>query len=124
MLAIVAIIVGLAGLLVGAGVGFALRRRSDVTSLQQAEEQASRTLAEAETRQKELLLAAKEEILAQRNALEAELKERRAEAARAEQRLAQKEENLDRKADGLDRRDQAVRDRETSIDQIRAEAEE
>jgi ribonuclease Y len=124
MLAIVAIIVGLAGLLVGAGVGFAVRRRSEVTSLQQAEEQASRILTEAETHQKELLLAAKEENLAQRNALEAELKERRAEATRAEQRLTQKEENLDRKIEGLERREQTVRDREASIDQLRAEAEE
>jgi ribonuclease Y len=124
MLAIVAIIVGLVGLLVGAGVGFAVRRRSDVTSLQQAEEQASRILTEAETHQKELLLAAKEENLSQRNALEAELKERRAEAMRAEQRLTQKEENLDRKIEGLERREQTVRDREASIDQLRAEAEE
>jgi len=124
MLAIVSIIVGLAGLLIGAGAGFALRRRSDGTSLQQAEEQANRILAEAETRQKELLLAAKEENLALRNQLEAELKERRAEAARVEQRLAQKEENLDRKVETLERREQSLRDREASIEQLRSEAEE
>ena len=114
MLAIVAIIVGLACLLIGAGAGFALRKRSDGTSLQQAEEQANRILAEAETRQKELLLAAKEEQLTLRNQLEAELKERRAEAARIEQRLTQKEENLDRKVETLERREQSLRDRESS----------
>ena len=124
MLAIVAIIVGLVCLLIGAGVGFTLRRRADGTSLQQAEEQASRLLTEAETRQKELLLATKEEQLALRNSLEAELKERRSEAARIEQRLTQKEENLDRKAETLERRDQTMRDRELSIDTLRAEAEE
>jgi ribonuclease Y len=124
MLAIVAIIVGLVCLLIGAGVGFTLRRRADGTSLQQAEEQASRLLTEAETRQKELLLAAKEEQLALRNSLEAELKERRSEAARMEQRLAQKEENLDRKAETLERREQTMRDRELSIETLRAEAEE
>src|SRR5512139_1973701 len=124
MLAIVSIIVGLACLLIGAGAGFVLRRRTDGTSLQQAEEQASRILAEAETRQKELLLAAKEETLTLRNQLEAELKERRAEAARTEQRLDQKEENLDRKVESLERREQSLRDRETSIEQLRSEADE
>lgn len=124
MLAIVSIIVGLACLLIGAGAGFYLRRRSDGTSLLQAEEQSNRILAEAETRQKELLLAAKEENLSLRNQLEAELKERRAEAARIEQRLAQKEENLDRKVESLERREQSLRDREASIEQLRTEAEE
>lgn len=123
MLAI-AVIVGLVGLLAGAGAGFLVRRRAEGTSLQQAEEQASRILAEAETRQKELLLEAKEETLSLRNALEAELKERRAEAARIEQRLTQKEENLDRKIETLERREQSVRDREAQIETLRAEAEE
>ncbi|HML98789.1 MAG TPA: ribonuclease Y, partial [Tepidiformaceae bacterium] len=118
------VIVGLVGLLAGAGAGFLVRRRAEGTSLQQAEEQASRILAEAETRQKELLLEAKEETLALRNALESELKERRAEAARIEQRLTQKEENLDRKIEALERREQSVRDREAQIEKLRAEAEE
>jgi len=125
MLTIIMLIVGLiVGLLVGAAVGFMARRRSDGTSLQQAEEQASRILIEAETRQKELLLAAKEETLGMRNQFDAELKERRSEVARIEQRLIQKEENLDRKTETLDRRDQNLRDREASIEQLRAEAED
>ncbi len=124
MSAILAVIVGLACLVIGAAAGFYARRRSDGTSLQQAEEQASRLLAEAETRQKELLLAAKDEQLTLRNQLEAELKERRAEAARVEQRLAQKEENLDRKVESFERREQSLRDREASIETLRSEAEE
>ncbi len=124
MLTIIAIIVGLVGLAVGAGAGLAVRRRSDSTSLLQAEEQASRILAEAETRTKELTLAAKEETLALRNTLETELRERRAEAARIEQRLTQKEENLDRKIETLERREQSLRDREAQIDTLRQEAEE
>ncbi len=124
MSAILIVIVGLACLLIGAGAGFVARRRSDGTSLQQAEEQANRVLAEAETRQKELLLAAKDEQLTLRNQLEAELKERRAEAARVEQRLAQKEENLDRKVESFERREQSLRDRESSIETLRSEAED
>ncbi|MCC7364062.1 MAG: ribonuclease Y [Dehalococcoidia bacterium] len=124
MLAIIAVVVGLVALVIGVGVGFALRRRADGTSLQQAEEQASRVLAEAETRQKELLLEAKEENLKLRNTLDAEVRERRAEAARIEQRLTQKEENLDRKLESIERREQSLRDREESIERIRAEAED
>ncbi len=123
MSAIIAIIVGLAGLLVGAGAAYLLRRRTDGTSLQQAEEQANRIVAEAETRQKELVLEAKEENLNLRNTLEAEIRERRTEAARIEQRLTQKEENLDRKIEALDSRDQMVREREAQADLVRAEAE-
>jgi ribonuclease Y len=124
MSAIVIFIVGLVCLLIGAGVGFVARRRSDGTSVQLAEEQANRLLSEAETRQKELLLAAKEEQLSIRNQLEAELKERRTEAARVEQRLTQKEENLDRKSESLERREQSQRDREAAVEVLRAEAEE
>jgi len=122
MLAI-AVIVGLAGLLVGAGVGYLARRRTVGTSLQQAEEQASRILAEAESRQKELLLEARDESLKLRTAVEEESRQRRTEVARIEQRLAQKEENLDRKTEAIDRRDQAIRDRAAETEKIRAEAE-
>ena len=125
MPAVIAIIVGLiVGLLVGALAGFMARKRSDGTSLQQAEEQASRILAEAESRQKELVLEAKEETLTLRNNVETEARERRTEAARIEQRLAQKEENLDRKTEALEKREQAVRERGDQIDSLRAEAEE
>jgi ribonuclease Y len=123
MLLTIAIVVGLAGLLVGGGVGYLARRRAVGTSLQQAEEQASRILAEAESRQKQLTLEAKEETLKLRTTLEDEIRERRAETARTEQRLTQKEENLDRKLDGLERREQTLRDREAQIEAVRAEAE-
>ena len=123
MLAIIAIIVGLVGLLVGAGAGYLARRRSVGTELLHAEEQASRILAEAESSQKVLLLEAKEETLRLRSAAETEIRERRAESVRADQRLTQKEENLDRKVEALEHREQAVRDREAQIEQLRAEAE-
>src|SRR5690349_3872602 len=105
MPAVIAVIVGLAGLAIGAAVGYYARRQSQGASLQQAEEQASRLLAEAESKSKDVLLEAKEEALCTRNTLEEELRERRAEAGRIEQRLVQKEENLDRKTEALDRRD-------------------
>ncbi|MEP6871349.1 MAG: ribonuclease Y [Anaerolineaceae bacterium] len=122
---VIAIIVGLiVGLLVGALAGFMARKRSDGTSLQKAEEQASRILAEAESRQKALVLETKEETLTLRNNADAEVRERRTETARIEQRLTQKEENLDRKMEALERREQAVRERGDQIDALRSEADQ
>jgi ribonuclease Y len=123
MLTILVVIVGLAGLLIGAGAGFLVRRRRDGTSQQLAEEQANRILVEAESRQKELLLKAREEELDRRNALEKEIRERRAEANRLEERLVQREEMLEKKVDTFERREERLKDREAQLDELRAEAE-
>ncbi|MFN0094548.1 MAG: ribonuclease Y [Dehalococcoidia bacterium] len=114
------------GLVLGAAVGGAVfyftRRRSDVTVMHQAEEQATRLLAEAEST-KTQSLEAREETQRLRAVLEAEVKERRSEAQRVEQRLTQKEENLDRKIETFDRREAGLREREARIETIRTEAE-
>lgn len=120
----IAIVVGLAGLLVGAAAGFLLRRANNATSLREAEEKASRILVEAESQQKELLLQAKEETLQMRNSLEGELRERRADAARIEQRLEQKEENLDRKSNSLEQREEELKQRDAEIARVREEAQQ
>jgi ribonuclease Y len=120
---ILIVIAGLAGLLIGAGVGFLARRRRDGTSQQAAEEQANRILVEAESKQKELLLRAREEELDRRNALEKEIRERRSEANRLEERLVQREETLEKKADALERRDERLKEREAALDELREQAE-
>lgn len=124
MLAIVGIIAGLVGLLVGAGVGYLLRRKAVETSLRDAQEGSSRILAEAESKQKEILLEAKEEALRLKDAAEAEIRERRSEITRVEKRLEQKEENLERKLTALERREEQIAHRETEVEQLLAEAEE
>ena len=116
MPAVLTVIAGLVGLLVGFGVGYFIRRQSAQTSLEQAEENARRILAEAETSTKQQELAAKEEALKLRNEAEAEIREWRAELSRSEQRLTQREEGLDRKVAALDERDRAVRDREHDVE--------
>ena len=123
MPAILAIIAGLVGILIGIGVGYALRRRALRTSVLQAEEDARRILAEAETRSHTLDLETREETLKLRNAAEADIREGRAELSRQERRLAQREENLDRKAGGLDEREDALRGRAADLDAARDELE-
>ena len=130
MPAIIAVIAGLVGILIGIGVGYVLRRRSAQHSVQQAEEDARQILSEAETRSRELELETKEEALKLRNEAEADIREWRSELSRTENRLSQREENLDRKAESIDSREFALQDRsealrasEEEIAELRAEQE-
>ncbi len=100
------------------------RRAVHRGQLEAAQAEAARVLAEAETRQKELLLEAKEEAIRLRQQVESELSERRAEIARQERRLAQREENLDRKAEAFERRERTLSAREAELERARAEVEE
>ena len=85
---------------------------------------AERIIAEAQTKEKELLLEAKEESIRLRAQAENEAKEMRQEVLRLEQRVAQREENLDRKQESLDRRDGAMAERERKLEEARQILEE
>lgn len=130
MPAIIAVIAGLVGILIGIGVGYVLRRRSAQHSLQQAEEEARQIVVEAETRSRELDLESKEEALKLRNEAEADIREWRSELSRVENRLTQREENLDRKTEVLDSRETSLQERsetlrgaEDAMQELRAEQE-
>ncbi len=116
MPAIIAVIAGLAGILIGIGVGYILRRRSAQHSMQQAEEDARRILAEAETRSREQELQSKEETLKLRNDAEADIRTLRSEISRTEDRLSQREASLDRRAEGIDAREQALQTRSVALE--------
>ena len=114
-----------AALVVGAVVGFLIRRMIAEKKIGGAENEAKRILADcaqqAEALKKERLLEAKEDILRQRNEAEAELKERRAELKVAERRLTQKEENLDHKSEALDRKSETLDEKIRENDALREE---
>ena len=117
-----------AALIVGAVVGFLIRRLAAEKKIGSAEAEAKRILTDcaqkAEALKKEKLLEAKEEILRLRNETEAELKERRAEVTRMERRLTQKEENLENKAEALDRKNELLEGKLRENDALRAEIAE
>ena len=121
-----------AALVVGAAVGFLIRRLAAEKKIGSAEAEAKRILADcaqqAEALKKEKLLEAKEDILRLRNETEAELKERRLEVTRMERRLTQKEENLENKAEALERKnellEQKIRENDALRGQIAATLEE
>ena len=108
----VAIIIGVCSLMVGALIGFLVRRMISEAKIGSAEKEAKRLLEEsrkeAETKKKDLLLEAKEEALRVRNETERDLKERRGEISRTERRLTQKEENLDHKTEVLEQKSELL----------------
>ncbi len=117
-----------AALVVGAVVGFLIRRLLAEKKIGSAEAEAKRILddceKQAEKLKKEKLLEAKEEILQRRNDAEAELKERRSEVTRMERRLTQKEENLDAKAEALDRKNETLDNKIHENDLLRGQIAE
>jgi ribonuclease Y len=116
---VVAVIVGVLALVVGALIGQVLRDRKEKGKLAAAAADAERIIAEAQTKEKELLLEAKEESIRIRTQAENEAKEHRQEVLRLEQRVAQREENLDRKQEQIDRRDSSLGERERRLEEAR-----
>jgi ribonuclease Y len=125
MTAVLGAVIGvIAGLAIGALLGYAVRRSATRNQEREAEEAASRILADAQAKEKEILLSAKEEAIQVRAQAEQETKTRRDEVLRLEQRVANREENLDRKLDALERREQAFTEREQQQEAVRVELEE
>jgi ribonuclease Y len=118
------VILGVLGLAIGALLGSTIRRRISQGRVAAAERDAAQILAEAQTKQKEILLEGKEEAIRLRAQVEAELKERRAEVLKLEQRVAQREESLDRKLEAQERRSQSLEEKENELGRIKAELEE
>lgn len=127
---VIAVIIGIAALLVGGVVGvfsgIAYRKKVSEKQIGSAEEQAKKIISDGEkqveTMKKEALLEAKEEILRQRNDADREIKDRRSEVARMERRLSQKEESLDKKTEQLEAKseqlDKSIRDNELARAEI------
>ncbi len=101
-------ILALAALVVGALIGFFLRRTSDRPIVRAAKDQAQKLLEEAqreaESLKKAMRLESKEEALRARGELERENLERKQELQNLERRLLQREEHLDKKSEGADQK--------------------
>jgi ribonuclease Y len=118
------LVVGLVALvagLVGFAVAFLLRWRLALGNEQAARANADRLLAEARSKQKEIILEAKDEALRIAKQRESEDRERRAELQRYETRLDKKDEQLDVKTAQVEERDRRLGDREKELDAQRAE---
>ena len=122
---ILGVLIGaIVGLAIGALAGYAARRSSTRDREAEAEQAAAKLLADAQAKEKEILLGAKEEAIQLRAQAEQESKVRRDEILRLEQRVATREETLDRKLDALERREATFAQKEQEQADIRAELDD
>lgn len=113
-------LVALAAAMVGFGIALLLRRSVALTSEQTARASAERLIAEARSKQKEIILEAKDEALGIARGREAEDRERRAELQRYEARVDKKDEQLDTKLAQVEARDLALQERDKELASERA----
>jgi ribonucrease Y len=125
---IVLVIAGLAG---GFGLGLLIKGKAAAGKIRGAEEEASRIIAnaerEAETKRKEAVLEAKDKLYQSRAEFEKEIRDKRQEIQNQERRLTQKEENLEKKIDLVEKResDGIRREREVAArEKVAVEKEE
>ncbi len=112
------------GILFGGFTGFFARHLLLGKKGREAEARAHSFLTEAESKRKELVLAAKEEAIRIRSSAEGETREHRTELRRQERRLAQKEEALDNKVESVEKRQHNLATKEESLSQKIQETEE
>jgi ribonuclease Y len=89
-----------------------------------ASEEAKKLVAEAQEKQKTLLLESKEAAVNMKAEAEASYRETRGELQRLERRLSQKEENLERRDESFQRREQLLSGKEREIEKARNRVEE
>lgn len=113
------IIVGAAGVLVGALVTFLINTRSAGGKINQAEKEAKKlvedAVKDAEIKKKEAILEAKDEWYKQKVGFERELQAKKADFQKQEKRLVEKEINLDRKVDILNKKEKDFQSREQNL---------
>lgn len=136
---ILAIVLIVAALLIGAGVSGLIaykkgvnegieRRKQQAESIMGSAEKEAQRIREAaekdaESKKKGALIEAKDEIHRLRSEAEKEIKDRRADLSRQERRVQQKEENLDKKNDNLERKDEVLNQKIKAADDRLVEAE-
>ncbi len=106
------IVLPLAGLFLGAFIGYIYRRSVAEAKVGRAEESVRRLITDAQKKaeavKKETVLEAKEEIHVLRSEFEKESKDRRNELTRLERRVVQREEMLDRKLISVESKEEQV----------------
>ncbi len=117
---ILSLVIGLAaGAVVGAAVGFLIRKSLAERKLGSAEEQARHILEDAiknaESAKKESIISAKEEIFQMKKEADFDVKERRKEVSRLERRVTQKEETLDAKLEAIEKKEELLADKHSEV---------
>jgi ribonuclease Y len=113
------IVIIVAGIAVGIGVGLMIKGKSAAGKIKDAEAEAARIVAaaerEAETKRKEAVLEAKDKFYQARADFEKETREKRQELQNQDRRLTQKEESLEKKVDLIEKRESDAVRRERDL---------
>jgi ribonucrease Y len=125
---IITIVISLAAALIGAWIGFLIRKSIAEAKISSAEHAAEQIIEsakkEADALKKETVVEAKDEVHRLRTEAEKDIRERRNEAQRQERRLLQKEETLDKKIDSLERKEEQVANKEKRIEETQAQIDQ
>src|SRR5258708_35868587 len=113
-----------AGLLVGFVVALLVRRSVALSGETTARANADRLLAEARTKQKEIILEAKDEALKVAKTAELENRDRRAQLHRDQSRLDKKDEQLDSQTAELANKDKRLAEKVADLETERAKIEQ
>jgi len=114
--AVVAILVALIGLALGAVGGYYYFRHRSQQQVDSAEHQVARILADAETQAKEQVVQARDEAHKMRGAAEKEIKARERELRREEDRIQKRRAALDDRFERLDKRERSLSQRQSALD--------
>jgi ribonuclease Y len=107
----------------GAGLvlGYVVRGYWGSQAVKHAQEKSGRIIAEAQARQKDIILQGKEEQVRMQREAEEEARAKRAEISSLENRLIQRDAQLDERSELLEARDRKLLDRERELDVHREE---
>lgn len=113
------IIIGIAGIIIGALAGFIVRNFTIADRVKEGEEKAVGIIKDAEkaaeNKRKEAEIEAKDKIFQARLEIERDTQEKRAELMNLEKRLLQRENHLDKKGEQIERRDSEIHRRECEL---------
>ena len=122
------LIANLLAIVVGAIIGYILRKIIGEKKIKSAEIESSRIIEEAKTKAsqeaKEKILSAKEEIHKLRNDLDKEAKEKEIELKKSEKRLINKEENLDKRTQSYEKKEEQLKNKMNSLSKKEEEVEQ
>lgn len=115
-------------IVIGAIIGYILRKIIGEKKIKSAEIESSRIIEEAKTKAsqeaKEKILSAKEEIHKLRNDLDKEAKEKEIELKKSEKRLINKEENLDKRTQSYEKKEEQLKNKMNSLSKKEEEVEQ
>jgi ribonuclease Y len=113
----------LGGIALGIVLGYLIKHYLGRARLRSTRAQAERLLEEAQTKYKEMILAAKGEAIKIRDEAEADMQKKRGDLQKAEERLQRRRDAIDHKIDRLENRERRLNQRQSKLDKLQNELE-